>query len=79
MTFGYYLLASEEIKAAKRIGKLLKLKEHKILDIGFMKELYGDSNVLTNTKKKMPSTFEYSIVVPCHKLQILRYLLVHQF
>ena len=29
-----------------------------------MKELYGDSNVLTNTKKKMPSTFEYSIVVP---------------
>ena len=29
-----------------------------------MKELYGDSNVLTNTKKKMPSKFEYSIVVP---------------
>ena len=29
-----------------------------------MKELYGDSNVLTSTKKKMPSTFEYSIVVP---------------
>ena len=64
ITFAYGQRASEEIKAAKRIAKLLKLKEHKILDIGFMKELYGDSNVLTNTKKKMPSTFEYSIVVP---------------
>ena len=64
ITFVYGQRASEEIKAAKRIGKLLKLKEHKILDIGFMKELYGDSNVLTSTKKKMPSKFEYSIVVP---------------
>ena len=64
ITFAYGQRASEEIKAAKRIAKLLKLKEHKILDIGFMKELYGDSNVLTSTKKKMPSTFEYSIVVP---------------
>ena len=58
ITFAYGQRASEEIKAAKRIAKLLKLKEHKILDIGFMKELYGDSNVLTSTKKKMPSTFE---------------------
>ena len=64
ITFAYGQRASEEIKAAKRIGKLLKLKEHKILNIGFMKELYGDSNVLTSTKKKMPSKFEYSIVVP---------------
>jgi 7-cyano-7-deazaguanine synthase len=29
-----------------------------------MKELYGDSNVLTSTKRKIPSKFEYSIVVP---------------
>ena len=64
ITFAYGQRASEEIKSAKRIAKLLKLKEHKILDIGFMKELYGDSNVLTSTKKKMPSSFEYSIVVP---------------
>ena len=54
ITFAYGQRASEEIKSAKRIAKLLKLKEHKILDIGFMKELYGDSNVLTSTKKKMP-------------------------
>ena len=29
-----------------------------------MKELYGDSNVLTSSKRKIPSKFEYSIVVP---------------
>ena len=29
-----------------------------------MKELYGDSNVLTSSKKKIPNKFEYSIVVP---------------
>ena len=32
ITFAYGQRASEEIKAAKRIAKLLKLKEHKILD-----------------------------------------------
>ena len=41
VTFAYGQRASQEIKAAKRIVKLLKLKEHKILDIGFMKNLYG--------------------------------------
>ena len=37
VTFAYGQRASQEIKAAKRIAKLLKLKEHKILDISFMK------------------------------------------
>jgi len=64
VTFAYGQRASQEIKAAKRIAKLLKLKEHKILDIGFMKNLYGESNVLTSRKKKMPEKFNYSIVVP---------------
>ena len=64
ITFAYGQRASQEIKAAKRIAKLLKLKEHKILDIGFMKNLYGESNVLTSSKKKMPEKFNYSIVVP---------------
>ena len=64
VTFAYGQRASQEIKAAKRIARLLKLKEHKILDISFMKNLYGESNVLTSTKKKMPEKFNYSIVVP---------------
>ncbi|HET8720130.1 MAG TPA: 7-cyano-7-deazaguanine synthase, partial [Candidatus Nitrosotenuis sp.] len=32
--------------------------------IDFMKTLYGKSNVLTSSEKKIPSKFDYSIVVP---------------
>ena len=55
---------SMEIAAAKSFAKKLGLKEHKIIDIGFMKNLYGNSNVLTSSKRKIPTKFEYSIVVP---------------
>lgn len=64
ITFSYGQRASKELKAAKRVGKLLKLKEHKIVMIDFMKTLYGKTNVLTHTKESLPSEFDYSIVVP---------------
>ena len=64
ITFSYGQKASNEITAAKSFAKKLGLKQHHIIDISFMKELYGDSNVLTSSKKKIPSEFEYSIVVP---------------
>ena len=64
ITFSYGQKANKEISAAKYFSKKLGLKQHKIIDIGFMKELYGDSNVLTSAKRKIPSKFEYSIVVP---------------
>ena len=64
ITFSYGQKASREISAAKSFAKKLGLKQHKIIDIGFMKELYGDSNVLTSTKRMIPNKFEYSIVVP---------------
>ncbi len=64
ITFSYGQKASREITAAKSFAKRLGLKQHKVIDIGFMKELYGDSNVLTSTKREIPSKFEYSIVVP---------------
>lgn len=64
ITFSYGQKANMEIAAAKSFAKKLGLKQHKIIDIGFMKELYGDSNVLTSTKRKIPDKFEYSIVVP---------------
>ena len=64
ITFSYGQRANQEIKSAKKIGKTLKLKEHKILNINFMKNLYGESNVLTNSYKKIPSEFDFSIVVP---------------
>lgn len=64
VTFSYGQKASMEISAAKTFARKLGLKQHKIIDIGFMKDLYGDSNVLTSSKRKIPSKFEYSIVVP---------------
>lgn len=65
ITFSYGQKAIREIKAAKYLAKKLELKQHKIIDISFMKNLYGDSNVLTGAKStKIPNSFEYSIVVP---------------
>ena len=64
ITFSYGQKANMEIAAAKSFGKKLRLKQHKIIDIGFMKDLYGNSNVLTSTKRSIPNKFEYSIVVP---------------
>ncbi len=64
ITFSYGQKATSEIVAAKSFAKKLGLKQHKIIDIGFMKDLYGNSNVLTSSKRKIPSKFEYSIVAP---------------
>lgn len=64
ITFSYGQRASRELAAATKVGKALHLKEHKIVAIDFMKSLYGASNVLTDSKKSLPSKFEYSIVVP---------------
>lgn len=64
ISFSYGQKANREIVAAKTFAKKLGLKEHKIVNIDFMKRLYGDSNVLTSKKRKIPSKFDYSIVVP---------------
>ena len=64
ITFSYGQRASKELEAARKVGRALHLKEHKIIPLDFMKGLYGTSNVLTSTKKSLPSKFEYSIVVP---------------
>jgi len=55
ITFSYGQKASNEITAAKSFAKKLGLKQHRIIDIDFMKKLYGDSNVLTSSKNKIPS------------------------
>jgi len=64
LTFDYGQRGSIELERAKMIANYLRAEEHKIVDIGFMKELYAKSNVLTDDQSKMPSSFEYSIVVP---------------
>jgi 7-cyano-7-deazaguanine synthase len=64
ISFNYGQRATVELNVAKKFSKILKSKEHKIIDISFLKTLYGSTNVLTNLKTKMPDTFDYSIVVP---------------
>ena len=64
ITFSYGQKANQEIRISKYFARILKLKEHKIVDIDFMKELYEKTNVLTNSKMRIPSKFDYSIVVP---------------
>ena len=64
LTFNYGQRAVKEIQRALEIGKILNAKDHKIVDISFMKELYGASNVLTDESKEMPSRFQSNIIVP---------------
>ncbi len=64
ISFSYGQRANQEIKSAKKFTKILGLKKHKIIDIGFMRESYAGTNVLTDSQKKLPEKFEYSIVVP---------------
>ncbi len=64
ISFSYGQRADEEIEKTKYFAKILNFKEHKIVDISFMKNLYGETNVLTDSKKNIPSKFDYSIVVP---------------
>jgi 7-cyano-7-deazaguanine synthase len=64
ISFNYGQKASIELNIAKKFSKLLKSKEHKIIDMSFLKTLYGNTNALTNPKSKIPNTFDYSIVVP---------------
>ena len=64
ITFLYGQKADQEIRIAKHFARILKLKEHKIVNIDAMKVLYNKTNVLTNSKMKILSKFDYSIVVP---------------
>jgi 7-cyano-7-deazaguanine synthase len=64
ITFSYGQKASREVKIAHQFSKLLKFREHKIVNIEFMKDLYENTNALTNSKMTIPSKFDYSIVAP---------------
>lgn len=64
ITFQYGQKANQEIKIAQKFSNVLRFKDHKIVDISFMRNLYDRTNVLTNAKMNIPSEFDYSIVVP---------------
>jgi 7-cyano-7-deazaguanine synthase len=64
ITFSYGQRAKRELVQSKKLAKALSSEEHRIVDINFMKDLYGNSNVLTSNKLSIPSKFDVSIVVP---------------
>jgi len=65
LTFDYGQIAKREIEAAKKVAKFLGAKEHRVVDISFMKDLYGPGvTVLVDESMKMPEKFEPSVIVP---------------
>lgn len=64
LTFSYGQRAKREIDSARYFAKVLKAKEHKIVDISFMKDLYGRSNALTDSRQKLSRDFTQNLVVP---------------
>jgi len=64
MTFAYGQRARREIERAKYFARILNAKDHKIIDISFMKTLYGRTNALTDLKQELTQDFSPSLVVP---------------
>jgi 7-cyano-7-deazaguanine synthase len=64
LTFAYGQRAKREIDAARYFAKVLNAREHKIVDISFMKGLYGRSNALTDSRQKLSRDFTQNLVVP---------------
>ena len=52
ISFLYGQKANQEIKKAKSFAKILGLEDHKIVDINFMKKLYGIQTRLQAQRKK---------------------------
>jgi 7-cyano-7-deazaguanine synthase len=65
VTFMYGQRAmAREVEQAKHFANLLSVLEHQVIDVSFMKQLYGKTNSLTDTRLSLAKTFDYSIVVP---------------
>ncbi|MDG6997971.1 MAG: 7-cyano-7-deazaguanine synthase [Nitrososphaerota archaeon] len=79
LTFNYGQRAREEINRAIEMGKFLGAGDHKVIDISFMKELYGSSNVLTDETKVMPSSFQSNIIVPIRNAVFLTIATAYAF
>jgi 7-cyano-7-deazaguanine synthase len=79
LTFDYGQRARQEIKRADEIAQGLGVSSHKIIDISFMRDLYGQSNVLTDSSKSMPSRFQSNIIVPIRNAVFLTIATAYAF
>lgn len=65
ISFNYGQIAIKEIESAKKIAKALGAKEHRVVDISFLRELYGPGvTALIDERMRMPEKFEQSVIVP---------------
>jgi len=65
LTFNYGQIATKELESAKKIAKALGAKKHRIVDITFLKDLYGPGvTALLDENMPMPKGFEQSVIVP---------------
>ena len=65
LSFDYGQLAQREIECARKLAKALGAKEHRVVDITFLKDLYGPGiTVLLDRKMAMPGKFEPEVIVP---------------
>jgi len=64
LTFSYGQRAKREISTAKKASQMLGINEHRIIDINFMKKLYGKSNALTSENMRLGQKFDYNLIVP---------------
>src|ERR1051326_284122 len=65
LTFIYGQRAKKiEIKQSRHFAKILNVKKHHIIDISFMKDLYGMTTCLTDRKQHLTEKFQYNIIVP---------------
>ncbi|MEO9321013.1 MAG: 7-cyano-7-deazaguanine synthase [Nitrososphaera sp.] len=64
ITFDYAQKASPEISRARYFSKLIGAQASRIVDISFMKSLYGNSNALTSRDITIGPAFKNQLVVP---------------
>ena len=71
ITYSYGQRAKYEIQKARKFSKILNTIDHRVVDITFMKEIYGKTNALTDNQQHIPESFDYSIVVPIRNVIFL--------
>lgn len=79
LTFDYGQRARQELKRAQEITRALAATNHRIIDISFMKDLYGSTNVLTDITKSVPSSFQSNIIVPIRNAVFLTIATAYAF
>ncbi len=65
LSFDYGQIATKELESAKKIAKALGAKEHRVVNISFLRDLYGSGvTALLDKNMPMPEGFEQSVIVP---------------